>query len=177
MAHVRIFQREKQRENEFLSHVHTHIYIHTYIRTTIAECALLNDKIYCYGGGQPVVNKADPQSMEDFQYLDVSQSFAVSQSSAAWTSLSTNGSVDPEPNFLFNMIAIPDSNSLFMDGGLGYNNGTGLLHQAKAYDVDQNSWSVVSTPAGMLQTYVKRIDAPLPKKSTAVNVVSPFFDH
>ncbi|ORY93749.1 hypothetical protein BCR43DRAFT_495261 [Syncephalastrum racemosum] len=117
-----------------------------------AQCALLDNKIYCYGGGQPVVNKADPQSMEDFQYLDVSQNFSVSQSSAAWTSLSTNGSVDPEPNFLFNMIAIPDSNSLFMNGGLGYNNGTGLLHQAKAYNIDQNSWSIVSTPAGMLQT-------------------------
>lgn len=102
-------------------------------------CVYIKSRIYCYGGRSIGKNTAQSTNMNDMYYLDVSKDFSVQQGQSSWQSLSPGGLSSP-PNYLFGFVPIYDAQMILMQGGVGYDNGTGLQYPNIVYDPNSNNW-------------------------------------
>lgn len=80
--------------------------------------------------------------MNDMYYLDVSKDFTVQQGQSSWQSVTPSGLSSP-PNYMFGFVPIYDTNTIIMQGGVGYGNGTAFPQSTMAYDTESNSWRFI----------------------------------
>ncbi|KAI9494537.1 hypothetical protein BDB00DRAFT_871362 [Zychaea mexicana] len=105
-----------------------------------------------YGGGGLIVTGQDyPSTLDDLQTLDLSNDLVVSKAGGNWIPVEAKGPLQAAPNFLFVMTAVPQNKSFVMNGGLGFNNQSALVHQTIAFDTSTETWKAIDS-GNMLQT-------------------------
>ncbi|KAI9491422.1 hypothetical protein BDB00DRAFT_832904 [Zychaea mexicana] len=120
----------------------------------LAGCVSLDFWIYCYGGSHVTFSATNTfDSSGDFYALDVAESFTVSSSNSAWVEVQVNGTVRPENNTMFGMVALPQQDAIVLTGGAGsvYSNQS-ISNPTIAYNIESNEWQTLSSNAG-LQSY------------------------
>ncbi|KAI9492487.1 hypothetical protein BDB00DRAFT_929708 [Zychaea mexicana] len=62
----------------------------------------------------------------------------------SWVPIKTSsGQLDPGPNLLFGMTALPQENTIVIDGGSGLDGANPTVHDTVAFDVDSMTWRLV----------------------------------
>ncbi|SAM04752.1 hypothetical protein [Absidia glauca] len=111
-------------------------------------CVALQQKIYCYGGGQYVSGGINYNTvLSDHLVLDLSKDFAVKDAQNAWENLPPQGNFVLEPNYSYGFGVINDT-SYMITSGSGYNDGkTALKNKTIVYHADTNLWTSIPTNA------------------------------
>ncbi|KAI8093009.1 uncharacterized protein BX664DRAFT_328715 [Halteromyces radiatus] len=111
-------------------------------------CVVLQQKIYCYGGGQYVSGAVNYNSvLNDHLTLDLSQDFALKDAQSAWIKLPDPSNFVLEPNYAFAYTPISNT-SYLITSGAGYNDGhTYLKNKTIVYHSDTNRWESINTAA------------------------------
>ncbi|CAO0793851.1 unnamed protein product [Mucor circinelloides] len=101
-------------------------------------CAVINQRIYCYGG------TANRLPTSDHYSLDLTKDFSVANSIESWNTVVPVGDFTVEPNSLFSIVPLNDS--YLIHGGLGYGSSTQHLKNTTViYHTSNNSWSALQT--------------------------------
>ncbi|KAI9274667.1 hypothetical protein BDA99DRAFT_601803 [Phascolomyces articulosus] len=130
--------------NNFISSVHAE----TPSGRTNLGCALLSDRIYCYGGGEYSTATVTAISSNYFYSLNVSENMSLDQMRSAWEPIDIpSGQLDPGPNVHFASAALPELNTLFVDGGWGPGDHTSselIKYRSVMFNASTNAWEEVS---------------------------------
>lgn len=111
---------------------------HTHPSNKWAGCAVINQRIYCYGG------TANRLPTSDHYSLDLTKDFSVANSIESWNTVVPVGDFTVEPNSLFSIVPLNDS--YLIHGGLGYGSSTQHLKNTTViYHTSNNSWSALQT--------------------------------
>ncbi|CAO3600055.1 unnamed protein product [Absidia cylindrospora] len=123
-------------------------------------CVLLQQKIYCYGGGQYVAGGTNYNRVfKDHFFLDLSKDFMVSDGQSAWEMLPTPTDFALEPNYSYGYTILTPASYLITSGS-GYNDGkTALKNKTTIYHADKDQWESLPTVAN--QSYVSSLEQPL----------------
>ncbi|ORZ09310.1 hypothetical protein BCR42DRAFT_424164 [Absidia repens] len=111
-------------------------------------CVLLQQKIYCYGGGQYVAGGTNyNRVLNDHFSLDLSKDFMVSDGQNAWDMLPTPTDFTLEPNYSYGYTILTPTSYLITSGS-GYNDDKTLLkNKTTVYHADKDQWESLPTPA------------------------------
>ncbi|KAI9317087.1 hypothetical protein BX666DRAFT_142934 [Dichotomocladium elegans] len=110
--------------------------------TVYPGCGILLNTIYCFGGGQ-IEASLDFIPSNGFFSFNITNAIDTRHNFSSWEKIVTSGDVQPEPNGAMSFYAIPKYNRLVVDGGAGYNNGTGLTHRTIVFDALTVEWSEI----------------------------------
>ncbi|KAI8150080.1 hypothetical protein BJV82DRAFT_585759 [Fennellomyces sp. T-0311] len=119
-----------------------------------AGCVSLDLRIYCYGGSYVELSSDNSfNSLSDFYYIDAAETFTVSRSDSLWVQVKANSTLQPDPNSMFGIVALPQYHTIVITGGAGniYANKS-LINPTIGYDVQNNEWIALSGNSG-LQSY------------------------
>ncbi|KAI8137214.1 hypothetical protein BJV82DRAFT_718317 [Fennellomyces sp. T-0311] len=116
------------------------------------ECVYLTPKIYCYGGRFERRESSGRLSLASdlFNSLDLSESKDLASLQGSWKSLPHE---TPGPNIAFTMVADPELKMIFMDGGLGPEDGQDLIrprYNTTIFSVADQEWST-NTVSGHIE--------------------------
>ncbi|KAI8149006.1 hypothetical protein BJV82DRAFT_590348 [Fennellomyces sp. T-0311] len=107
-----------------------------------AGCVYIEPKIYCYGGRLFSRDDSGQLALASniFNSLDLSESRDLAALQYSWESIPH---VEPEANYDFGIVAIPDHNAIFIDGGSGKDNPDGYKskYNTTIYMVDDEQWN------------------------------------
>ncbi|KAI8339970.1 hypothetical protein BC941DRAFT_419047 [Chlamydoabsidia padenii] len=111
-------------------------------------CVTLQQKIYCYGGGQYVPGGINYNTvLNEHLILDLSKDWSLNDGQSAWEKLSPPANFTLEPNYSFGFAAISNTSYLITSGS-GYNNGKAFLkNKTTIYHADIDQWQTVPTNA------------------------------
>ncbi|KAI8149005.1 hypothetical protein BJV82DRAFT_590341 [Fennellomyces sp. T-0311] len=110
------------------------------------HCVYMNPKIYCYGGQEQenIMTGSYGPSLDRniFNSLDLSQDMSIRDMQNRWEPIPHE---DPGPNVVFQMVAVPDYQVIFLDGGAGRSMpGSASLranYRNIVYNITTESWS------------------------------------
>ena len=115
------------------------------------DSVLLNKRLY-YFGGRPSNRNAEPSTLQDLIYLDITNSFSVGKVQAEWQGVQVNDSLTAERNYVYAMGVIPEENSIMIYGGAGSNIIDDLLqHTVLVYNATSNQWQSLPEPQATLK--------------------------
>ncbi|ORX58837.1 hypothetical protein DM01DRAFT_1405459 [Hesseltinella vesiculosa] len=123
-------------------------------------CVNLQQKIYCYGGGQyvPGANSFNHVLGDHFS-LDLSSDFKISSAQTSWQNISTPVGFALEPNYAFAMTKTSNT-SYIIQGGAGYNDGKSMLvNKTTVYNAAANQWQAIPTAFNQTMGSTINIDA------------------
>ncbi|KAI9245349.1 hypothetical protein BDA99DRAFT_528145 [Phascolomyces articulosus] len=126
----------------------------------LAGCVSLDLRIYCYGGSfVQFATDNTFNSLDDFYYLDVANDLTISSSRTSWVQVQTNGTLKPEANSMFGMVALPEKDAIVITGGAGnvFANQS-ISNPSIAYDAKKNEWRSLSSNSGQ-QSYAAGVAA------------------
>ncbi|KAI8063835.1 hypothetical protein BC940DRAFT_306964 [Gongronella butleri] len=109
-------------------------------------CAILQDTIYCYGGGQYVAGASSfNHALSDHLMMPLTADFKVANAQSNWTNVPAPKNYITEPNYAFAMTAVSKTQYV-IQGGAGYNDGkTMLKNKTVLYDAPSNTWQAIAT--------------------------------
>ncbi|KAF7720999.1 hypothetical protein EC973_005636 [Apophysomyces ossiformis] len=120
-------------------------------------CALVGQKIYCYGG-RSSIGGTSLQSLNDHYSLDISKDFNVSTSYTQWTALPSQN-FELEKNCLFPIVPLRRVTGYLIYGGLGQNNTRALVNKTTVYHADTDTWTTVDTKTYQVRGALAALDA------------------
>ncbi|KAI7853793.1 hypothetical protein BDC45DRAFT_606274 [Circinella umbellata] len=118
------------------------------------DSVLLNRRLY-YFGGRPSNKKESRETIQDFIYLDISESFNVNEAQSKWQGVPVTGSLTAEQNYEYGMGVFPEENSIMIYGGCGSNKPNETMrYPVMLYNATSNSWqNLPESPSPMKQPY------------------------
>ena len=112
---------------------------------------LLKKRLY-YFGGRPDNNGDSPGTIQDFIFLNISESFNVNDAQSTWESVEVTGTLTAERNYGYAMGVIPEEDSIMIYGGAGSNTfGSLLRYPVMLYNATSNRWQDLTEPPNSLK--------------------------
>ena len=112
---------------------------------------LLNRRLY-YFGGRPSNKKESRETIQDFIYLDISESFNVNEAQSKWQGVPVTGSLTAEQNYEYGMGVFPEENSIMIYGGCGSNKPNETMrYPVMLYNATSNRWQDLTEPPNALK--------------------------
>ncbi|KAI8144498.1 hypothetical protein BJV82DRAFT_667701 [Fennellomyces sp. T-0311] len=100
--------------------------------------------MYYFGGAVAGTDSSNPQASGDLYYLDIENSFSVSQANSQWQLAPSSDGSSAEGGYFFGMDVIPDVQAIMIYGGNGGNGD--MQNPAILYDATRESWNEYPNP-------------------------------